>query len=513
MRYRFLVITSIILYASCDFQKSNPLSTATQDQKDVDGRALASIYCASCHQLPTPDLLDKSTWNDYVLPRMGYMMGIYQRDAVRNSLLGEGEEVDLVEKANIFPKDRRISEKNWDAIKTFYLEEAPESLSATTKDTAISIMDQFNVLVSPFRLSPPSTTMVKFTSEGLLFGDAHSKRIYQFDKKLNLTRAANTREGAVWITEGNEHFLVTVMGSFSPTDNQNGFVMQLPINPRDKPSKIIDHLRRPVHIEEGDLNQDGLVDIVCCEFAKWTGRLSWWAQTPAGSYAPQIISPRMGPIKAYIKDINADGLNDVVALFGQGDEGIFAFYNQGNGEFKEVPLLRFPASYGSSYFNFFDFNRDGLEDIIHCAGDNGDYPPLLKPYHGIRIFLNQGDYKFKESHFIHQNGAFKAIPFDFDQDGDIDIASISFFPDYATTPKESFLFFENDGNNNFIPYSLQDPSIGRWIVMDNKDWDSDGDMDLVLGALAFEVIPDSKAYVKKWVEGGLPFIILENKLF
>ena len=43
-----------------------------------------------------------------------------------------------------------------------------------------------------------------------------------------------------------------------------------------------------------------------------------------------------------------------------------------------------------------------------------------------------------------------------------------------------------------------------------KDFDQDGDIDLLLGSLAFEVVPPM-GLVDKWVEKGLPFVLLENK--
>ena len=47
--------------------------------------------------------------------------------------------------------------------------------------------------------------------------------------------------------------------------------------------------------------------------------------------------------------------------------------------------------------------------------------------------------------------------------------------------------------------------------MDSKDYDGDGDEDLILGSLAFEVAGDT-TLVSKWARGGLPFVILENTL-
>ncbi len=113
--------------------------------------------------------------------------------------------------------------------------------------------------------------------------------------------------------------------------------------------------------------------------------------------------------------------------------------------------------------------------------------------------------------FFHLNGAYNAIPGDYDLDGDTDIAAISFFPDYDKQPEQSFVFLENDGKNNFSASTIADPVQGRWIVMDVADYDRDGDDDIVLGALTFEVLNDEKKLVDKWIKNGIPFIILKNK--
>ena len=53
--------------------------------------------------------------------------------------------------------------------------------------------------------------------------------------------------------------------------------------------------------------------------------------------------------------------------------------------------------------------------------------------------------------------------------------------------------------------------LGRWIVLDSGDLDQDGDEDIVLGSLAFEV-PGDVARVEYWAENGIPFVVLENGL-
>ncbi len=88
-----------------------------------------------------------------------------------------------------------------------------------------------------------------------------------------------------------------------------------------------------------------------------------------------------------------------MVLFAQADEGISIFYQEENG-FQEKRVLRFPSIYGSNDFELLDFNGDGYKDIILSNGDNGDKSNVLKPYHGIRIFLNDGTYNFSEKYFF-----------------------------------------------------------------------------------------------------------------
>src|SRR6185295_14970209 len=133
---------------------------------------------------------------------------------------------------------------------------------------------------------------------------------------------------------------------------------------------------------------------------------------------------------------------------------LFIYYNQGNGTFREERLLQFSPSHGSNYFEVMDFNNDGFDDVIITNGDNGDYPPILKAYHGIRIYLNDGNNHFTEKLFLPVNGACKVIAEDFDKDGDLDLASISYFPDFRNDPEEGFIYWENKGNWQFEPSSV-----------------------------------------------------------
>ena len=125
--------------------------------------------------------------------------------------------------------------------------------------------------------------------------------------------------------------------------------------------------------------------------------------------------------------------------------------------------------------------------------------------------MNDGGNNFSESFFYPLYGAYKAIPADFDQDGDTDIAAISFFPDFENRPERSFVYLENQGDGELLERTFPEVNIGRWITMDAGDVDLDGDLDIILGSLAFEVVPPV-GLLDKWVEAAVPFVVLENGL-
>lgn len=480
------------------------------------GQALANTYCRSCHILPEPAQLSKEIWENTVLPRMGYMMGIFPKDSFERErilqvLIEAGEAGERVKVAGRFPQMPTIKQEDWEKIQRFYIDNAPEYLAVPQPKAILKELPQFHVQKAPFQLSPPSTTLTHFGEDALYVGDANTKKLYRMGKNFEVQGMANVREGAVKILEDEERILLTVMGSFSPTDAAKGFVMQLPKQEGGETRVVLPALQRPVDLAEADLDQDGRKDLITCEFGKWTGSLSWWKQQQDGSYTRQVLRAFPGATSVYVRDLNQDGKPDLVALFGQGDEGVFAYYNQGEGKFLEKPLLRFPPSYGSSYLQLFDWNGDGHEDLIYLNGDNADYQPILKPYHGIRIYLYEAEGSYKEHLFYPLHGAYKAIPADFDKDGDLDMAVISFFPDFQHHPEQGFVFLENQGEDEFIGYTSPALSIGRWLTLDADDFDEDGDLDLVMGSLTFTVVP-STGILKEWVKNGIPFVYLENNV-
>ncbi len=299
------------------------------------------------------------------------------------------------------------------------------------------------------------------------------------------------------------------MGILVPNDETKGSLLILDKGKR-RATDFLDSLQRPVYFEKADLNNDHKDDYVVCEFGNYTGALQVYENRGDGKYSKHTILGLPGARKVIVRDADHDGKPDLLALFSQGNEQLVLFKNKGDFNFDMKTLLRFPPVNGSSYFELADFNHDGKEDILYTNGDNLDYSQILKPYHGVHIFLNDGHLNFKESWFHTLYGASMAMARDFDGDGDLDIAAISFFPDFDKSPEKGFMYFENDGKS-FIPHTTPLAKDGRWLVMDVADIDQDGDIDILVAALDFRI--RQMDLLQSWVTKKIGLMVMKNNRF
>lgn len=470
------------------------------------GEALAKQYCGSCHIYTAPDLLDKKTWKESVLPNMGWRLGIRGVNDSPYAAM-EPDEAAIVEKLRVYPNSPIISKSDWQKIVAFYIAKAPATVIPAKNTTVVktSIRQFFNQPVFIDNKQAPKTSMIKFNeSTGTLYVSDAINELYALDKNLHLTETWNTPSAVVDVLfEKNKEPRALCIGSIAPSEKKEGLLISLDSN--DQKSSF-GGLARPVNIEKADLNQDGKEDILICQFGNHTGKISW---LDGGDIRKEnILVYRPGARKAEIVDLNKDGKLDIVVMMAQAYEGIYYLENKGDGIFKETPLVKFPPVYGVSYFEMVDVNKDGYLDIVMTNGDNWDLSRVKKRFHGVRILINDKLNHFKESFFFPMYGASKAVARDFDGDGDLDIAAISFYDDLAK-PGQGFIYFENTGNMQFSASSTPEAANGKWLTMEVADIDKDGDTDIVLGSFIY-TFSEMTQLLMKGIEHFPQLLVLRN---
>ena len=482
-----------LLLLSCGRAAHDSNGQPIADSAIRRGRGLAATYCQSCHALPDPSLLNKVTWEKGVLPAMGPRLGIF-RFGMNQYPSDRG---DAIIGPSFYPSQPLLADWQWQDLIDYYSGMAPDSMPPQPAhepiDTGLTL---FKAAMPPADRHPPLTSFVRVDTfggrrqviSGCLFPNfvrrwAYSSR--SAESTLRLTDSTFSRNAVVDMTFSGDSGVVCDIGNLNPNNGRSGTVSRWRYG-RDGRMQIdsvllFGDLARPVQVIPADLNGDGRGDYLVCEFGNLKGALSWMEGREGDKYTRHVLRAQPGAIKAYVQDVNHDGLPDVCALFAQGDEGIFLFINKGGGQFEERQVLRFPPEYGSSYFELADMNGDGFPDIVYTCGDNADYSLVLKPYHGVYIYLNDGQDRFRQAYFYPVNGCYKAMARDFDGDGDLDIAVIAAFADFGHHPEEGFVYLENRGGLSFKPYGLPAAESGRWLTMDAGDLDGDGRIDLVLG--------------------------------
>ena len=129
-----------------------------------------------------------------------------------------------------------------------------------------------------------------------------------------------------------------------------------------------------------------------------------------------------------------------------------------------------------------DVNGDGLDDLLVAHGDNADYSPMPKIYHGVDVYLNKGNYKFENSFHFPLYGATQARFIDVNGDQLTDIITSAYFGVYNSERIVVLLQQQSEDGLSFQPFSFNLSNSGRWMVLETGDIDDDGDEDVLIGS-------------------------------
>ena len=508
------------------------VTVAGQRQRELQrGEELAAIYCSACHLEPSPDTLPRHSWVA-ALGYMGYFLGIENTDYLddESELVQENvrSRLTYLQLDNAYPGTPALDDDDWQALRRYYLDAAPATpLPQTDKPTLQWELDRFRVSRSSYQPPVTVTTLVRIREdrEEIYIGDSGGQALTILDSDGRIKVAPRRFRPAISPVDiefvGDTAYVASIgdLLATEPSEARTAHISAVELVDESTAnasiSLVLDDLYRLADMEVVDLNGDGMLDFVVAGFGATTGNVSWFESRQDGSFEEHILLGLPGGVMVRTHDFNNDGLLDIMALVSDAREGLHLLVNQGQNQFVDELIFETHSGYGHTFFELQDFNDDGLMDVLVANGDNVDSDPYNTPknYHGLRIYLNRGGMRFEEAYFYPMYGAFIARAADFDNDGDLDIAAISFYPDYSSERQEAFTYLENHGRFEFTPFTNEAVMQGRWMTMDVGDIDGDDDVDVVLGGgyLRVGMFAYPELY-EQLVQTGPAVLLLKNTL-
>ena len=493
----FLLLTTLLLLC------------AEGCREDLGPEALTRRTCSSCHTYVPPEALPKSVWSERILPEMAARMGIATFRYDPSQQLPPGE-YDLARAHGFYPEAPTLRAGDWETVKKFILSNAPDTLAAPP---ALELDSLRQFTARTLSLDDRAGSLVSFIgkgTEGMVVGDGYGQ-LWNVSPEGEAKSILSLTLPLVHFTGGADSLLLEI-GNIYPTEASNGKLYRVR---NGTPTVLQDSLHRPVYHLAEDLDADGREEIVVCEYGNFSGAVSLLDPKPDGTYSYRRLLGTAGATRLVGADLDRDGRRDLVVLHAQGDEGIDVLTQRDDGSFDRTVLVRFPAVWGTSWFELVDMDGDGDLDLVTVHGDNADYSNVVKPYHGVRIYTNDGENHFTETFFQALPGATRVVARDFDRDGDVDLAVAANFADWRRQPESSFVYMEQRGTGaapDFRTYGTPLALEGRWLIMEAGDYDGDGDEDLALGSFTLNPASVPNDLAVRWRESRTDLLLLDNTL-
>ncbi len=222
-----------------------------------------------------------------------------------------------------------------------------------------------------------------------------------------------------------------------------------------------------------DIDGDGDMDILAASYFDDT--IGWFANDGQGTFGSrQIISTLAdGASSVYANDADGDGDMDVFSASATDDKIAWYENADGQGNFGAQQVISTNFDYPLDVVAG-DIDGDGDMDILSGSRYNNSRVAWFKNTNG------QGNFIFQQELTTDIAYCRGAVLADIDGDGDLDIAATSW-----AFPNHRIIWFENtngQGNFNNTPNLVaQLTNNARPETIYAKDFDNDGDLDIVVG--------------------------------
>lgn len=483
---------AICQLALCQFAwpSDTPPKTVAEVAEIVD------TYCGVCHYVPSPSSMPKNDW-PYTVKRMA--------------------EIAEQRSGREFISDEHIRD-----ISAYYYGSSPANLVPLpyTQESATPVV--FSGTEVGKKVKFPLVTNIKSVRLSndsdfqFLICDADSNQVSllkKSGKKWKETVLADIplpthTEVVDYDMDGDMDIIVSSLGRFfPPMDLTIGKVFLLRQGPKGKFEKeiLLEDVPRVLQTRAVDLDGDKDLDIAVAIFGNNEfGEIAWLENTGKNKPVKHTILKLAGGLNVTPADLNGDGKVDLISLISQEYEMIVAMINKGDGSFENVGL--FKASnpmMGSTSMSLVDIDSDGDIDVLFTNGDAHDLQTDPKPYHGVQWLENLGELKFQFHDIGRFYGASYATTGDMDNDGDVDIVAASWNSDWEDSKRQTLIWFENDGKQNFTRHNIisRPNSIVSFELL---DMNSDKRLDIVAGIFKIDLLKnfvetekESKADEKK----------------
>lgn len=239
--------------------------------------------------------------------------------------------------------------------------------------------------------------------------------------------------------------------------------VELPFGPR---ITVEDSLLLPVTVASGDIDGDGLVDLVAA--GATDPNLTWWQSLGNGTFSQHVIATGVADIvDVHIADLDGDGDLDLVAAAAGDSDVVGWFENDGtpaDGSWTLRPIaILFD---GAAAVATGDVDADGDLDVVGLASNDG-----------LAVALNANgsatSWTYETVDATFAGGRWVAVG-DVDGDSHLDVVS-------ASVATGSISWWKRDaGGGSWTPHSMA--LFASVVSVEMADMDGDGDLDAVSGA-------------------------------